>query len=77
MGSYAVTIDVRTLEKVYKKDVIFKAFEELSAGETIELVNDHDPKPLYKQFMLNYPEKFAWEYFEQGPEVWRIGIAKK
>ena len=77
MGIFAVTIDVRTLEKGYKKDIIFKAFEELSAGEIMELVNDHDPKPLYQQFILNYPEKFAWEYFEQGPEIWRIGITKK
>lgn len=77
MGSFTVTIDVRTLEKGYKKDIIFKAFEELSAGETMELVNDHDPKPLYQQFMLNYPGKFAWEYLEQGPEIWRIGITKK
>lgn len=77
MGSFAVTIDVRTLEKGFKKDIIFKAFEELSVGETMELVNDHDPKPLYQQFMLNYPEKFTWEYLEQGPEVWRIGVTKK
>jgi uncharacterized protein (DUF2249 family) len=49
----------------------------LSAGETMELVNDHDPKPLYQQFMLNYQEKFVWEYLEQGPEIWKIGITKK
>lgn len=77
MGNFTVTIDVRTLEKGYKKDIIFKAFEELLVGETMELVNDHDPKPLYQQFMLNYSEKFGWEYLEQGPEVWRIGIVKK
>lgn len=77
MGSFSVTIDVRTLEKGYKKDIIFKAFEELSEGETMELVNDHDPKPLYQQFILNYSEKFAWEYSEQGQEIWKIGITKK
>lgn len=77
MVSFAVTIDVRTLEKGYKKDIIFKDFEQLAIGEIMELVNDHDPKPLYQQFMLNYPEKFAWEYLEQGPEIWKIGITKK
>ena len=77
MGNFAVTIDVRTLEKGHKKDIIFRAFEELSAGQTMELANDHDPKPLYQQFMLNYPEQFEWECLEQGPETWRIGITKK
>lgn len=77
MENFAITIDVRTLEKGFKKDIILKAFEELSVGETMELVNDHDPKPLYQQFMLNYQEHFVWEYLEQGPEIWRIAITKK
>lgn len=76
MGSFTVTIDVRTLEKGFKKDIIFKAFEELSVGETMELVNDHDPKPLYQQFMLNYSEKFVWEYFEQGQKYGELELLK-
>ena len=77
MKNFAVSIDVRIYEKGHKKDIIFKAFEGLALGETMELINDHDPRPLYQQFMLNFPEQFEWEYLEQGPEIWQIGITKK
>lgn len=77
MKNFAVSIDVRIYEKAHKKDIIFKAFKELSLGETMELINDHDPLPLYQQFMLNFQEHFEWGYLEQGPEIWRIAIVKK
>lgn len=77
MPDFAVSIDARIYEKGHKKDIIFKAFEELSVGEKMELINDHDPRPLYQQFTLNFPEHFNWEYLEQGPEIWRIAITKE
>ncbi|OOM71040.1 hypothetical protein CLPUN_50320 [Clostridium puniceum] len=77
MTNFDITIDVRIYEKGHKKDIIFKAFEELAIGEIMELINDHDPRPLYQQFILNFPEHFKWEYLEQGPEIWRIAITKK
>jgi uncharacterized protein (DUF2249 family) len=43
----------------------------------MELINDHDPKPLHYQLMAEYENKFEWEYLEQGPEVWRVSIGKK
>ncbi|MDR7525880.1 MAG: DUF2249 domain-containing protein, partial [Armatimonadota bacterium] len=45
-------------------------------GEAFELVNDHDPKPLYYQFAAELPGQFTWQYLEQGPEVWRVRIGK-
>ena len=77
MSSFAASVDVRIYEKGKKKSVIFKTFEELGLGETMELINDHDPLPLHQQFVLNFPEHFEWKYLEQGPEIWRIGITKK
>ncbi|ETI89282.1 MAG: hypothetical protein Q607_CBUC00182G0262 [Clostridium butyricum DORA_1] len=77
MPNFATSLDIRIYEKGDKKDIIFKAFEELTLGETMELINDHDPRPLYQQFILNFPEHFEWEYLEQGPEIWRIAITKK
>ncbi|ADL50951.1 DUF2249 domain-containing protein [Clostridium cellulovorans] len=77
MLSFAATIDVRTYQREEKQPMIFGTFEKLLLGETMELINDHDPQPLYQKFMICYPEQFLWEYLEQGPEVWRIGITKK
>jgi len=42
----------------------------------IVLVNDHDPKPLWYQFEAEYAGAFAWDYLEQGPEVWRVRVGR-
>lgn len=54
-----------------------KTFHDLKKGEKMELTNDHGPKPLYYQFSAEYTDQFEWEYFEEGPEVWRVVIGKK
>jgi len=77
MLSIVASVDVRIYEKRDKQSVIFKTFEEIAVGETMELINDHDPRPLYEQFMNKVPEHFEWCYLEQGPDLWRIGITKK
>ncbi len=77
MTSFAISIDARGHERGKKKDIIFGAFEKLKPGESLELINDHDPSMLYQFFEMKAPEQFEWEYLEQGPEIWRIGIIKK
>jgi uncharacterized protein (DUF2249 family) len=42
----------------------------------MELLNDHDPKPLYYQFKAELPGQFSWDYAQSGPEVWRVSIRK-
>jgi len=41
------------------------------------LINDHEPRPLYYQFLMELPDQFEWEYLETGPEVWKVRIGKK
>lgn len=77
MAQFASQVDARLYEPKDKHPVIFKTFDELNAGEKMELINDHDPRPLQYQFMMERPEQFEWEYLEQGPEVWRVAIGKK
>jgi uncharacterized protein (DUF2249 family) len=43
----------------------------------MELINDHDPRPLHYQMLAEYPDQFEWEYLEQGPEIWRVSLEKK
>lgn len=69
-------LDVRALAPVQRHPLIFRTFEALGPGEAFELVNDHDPKPLYYQFAAERPGQFTWEYLEQGPEAWRVRIGK-
>ncbi|MBF0339106.1 MAG: DUF2249 domain-containing protein [Nitrospirae bacterium] len=60
-----------------RHSLIFRTFDELQPGDAFILVNDHDPKPLYYQFLHERENIFAWEYLEQGPEVWKVKISKK
>lgn len=40
------------------------------------LSNDHDPKPLYYQFVYEREGQLTWEYLEQGPTVWQARIGR-
>ena len=71
-----VTLDVRDLAPRQRHARIFQQFERLAPGQSLLLINDHDPKPLYYQFMAEHPGEVAWEYLEQGPEVWKVQIGK-
>ncbi|HET9027787.1 MAG TPA: DUF2249 domain-containing protein [Trueperaceae bacterium] len=69
-------IDVRTIPPRERHPLLFKTFDDLEAGQSFELVNDHDPKPLYYQFQVERSGTVEWEYLEQGPETWRVRIGK-
>ncbi|MBL8146677.1 MAG: DUF2249 domain-containing protein [Anaerolineae bacterium] len=70
------TLDVRTIPPAQRHPLIFGTFEDLQAGEQFQLVNDHDPKPLYYQFSAERQGEFTWEYVEQGPQIWRVNIGR-
>jgi uncharacterized protein (DUF2249 family) len=69
-------IDVRPMPPRERHPRIFGTWEEMSPGESILLVNDHDPVPLYYQFAAEHIGSFRWEYLEQGPDVFRVRITK-
>ena len=71
-----IDLDVRELIPRERHATIFARFDALNAGETLRLINDHDPKPLYYQLMAERPGMFVWEPEQQGPEVWVIRIRK-
>lgn len=70
-------LDVRVIPPRDKHPTIFRAFDSLVRGQTLLLVNDHDPKPLRYQLMAERPETFDWVYDEQGPEVWHVRISRR
>jgi uncharacterized protein (DUF2249 family) len=69
-------VDVRALPPAERHPLIFGRFNTLSVGEAFELVNDHDPKPLFYQFKFEHEGQFTWVYLEQGPKVWRVRIGR-
>lgn len=69
-------LDVRQTRKPDKHPAIFRAFAELPAGESLVLVNDHDPRHLRDEFEIEYPRGYAWEYLGKEPRDWRIRVTK-
>ena len=69
-------LDVRAEAPARRHELIFSTYQALTPGESFELVNDHDPQPLYYQFAAEHAGKFEWTPLEQGPQVWRIRIGK-
>lgn len=77
MTLFNAQVDVRRCLPKDKKPTIFSAWNSLKPGQAMELINDHDPRPLYNLFSDEHTGLFSWEYLEKGPDVWRIAISKK
>ncbi|HEU6449838.1 MAG TPA: DUF2249 domain-containing protein [Gemmatimonadaceae bacterium] len=77
MPAQSIELDVRAIPPRDKHPSIFRAFDSLTSGQTLTLVNDHDPRPLRYQLMAERPDTFDWEYQEQGPQVWKVNIRRK
>jgi regulator of cell morphogenesis and NO signaling len=67
-------LDVTELDPRQKHPTIFNRFNALAEGQTLTILNDHDPKPLYYQLLAEKGDTFSWEYLEQGPEWWKVRI---
>jgi uncharacterized protein (DUF2249 family) len=77
MSIFAATVMAPDYPPREKHSIIFNTFESLQSGEFMQLINDHDPKPLYYQFMAERAGQFTWEYTEEGPEIWKVTIGKQ
>lgn len=72
----AAQIDLRAVPPPRRHPLIFSTFDALPAGGAFEIVNDHDPLPLYVQFESTRLGLFDWHDLEHGPDRWRVRIAK-
>lgn len=77
MSEQIVELDLRRLPPALRHVKIFALWDKLAPGQSILLINDHDPKPLYYQFDAEFNNQFIWQYQEQGPENWIVTISKK
>lgn len=69
-------LDVRTLPHAARHQIIFGKLNELTVGEALVIVNDHDPRPLKYQTDSLWPDRYVWSYVDAGPTVWRVAIAR-
>lgn len=73
-----VPLDVRPVEPKDRFERIMGAFESLQPDQILELTVDHDPKCMYYTLRATRGEDaFRFEYLEDGPERWRVHVAKR
>lgn len=70
-------IDVRGIAPRERQPLIFSTLRGLDGAEAMEIVNDHDPRPLYDQMQAEQPGRFSWDCVENGPFVWRVRITRR
>ncbi|MDI3270480.1 MAG: DUF2249 domain-containing protein [Bacillota bacterium] len=72
-----VELDVRELPHFQRHAAIFSLLERLPPGQSLVIVNDHDPKPLFYQIQALYADTFSWSYQKEGPVEWRVAIRRQ
>jgi uncharacterized protein (DUF2249 family) len=77
MSDTASTLDLRTMLPFSRSQRIFHAWMLLSPGESLCLVDDHDPRPLRDRFEAECKDQFRWTYERKGPEEWIVNVVKK
>lgn len=75
--STVTELDLRPLPPAQRHATIFSHLDEMGVGDTLRLVNDHDPKPLWYQLEAERSGQFHWTVVESGPERWVIEIVAR
>lgn len=70
-------LDLRALPPQMRHGLVFQCFDALATGESMVIVNDHDPMPLLQQFRFVRPGESHHEYLAQGPTEWQVRIGRK
>jgi uncharacterized protein (DUF2249 family) len=76
MDEKTTSVDLRPIPPRERHPMIFQTFDNLASGQSFILINDHDPKPLYYQFLHERDGQFSWDYLEEGPETWRVQVGR-
>lgn len=67
-------INVGDIDRRHRHGIICQLFEHLSPEKSLQLVVDHDPRPLRYQLDAKHGPRCSWSYLEQGPDVWRVRL---
>ena len=72
-------LDVREIPPADRHRKIHAAFEALPPGETLTIVNDHEPKPLYYELAAERPafDEEGYSVREEGPETFVAEFPKR
>lgn len=73
----SLCIDLREFIPQQRHALVFRELDELTPGGFFDIINDHDPKPLYYQIIVERGKIISWDYVEAGPAQWQVRITKR
>ena len=76
MEETTYTVDMISLPHEVKHQKLFGTIGSMQPGETLKIINDHDPKPLQFRLQAQGEGMFGWEYEQEGPEVWKVIVTR-
>jgi len=74
---HTTIVDVRQVPLWRRLPSILQAFDQLAAGDAIELVVDLDPWPLQTYVEATRAGVCDWQVIESGPAVWRVRLSRR
>jgi uncharacterized protein (DUF2249 family) len=76
MTTSPLALDVRGASADDRLATLFSTYRSLDFGQTLELMDDQELRPLYDKLRHAYPGDFAWIVLKSGPDAWQVAITK-
>ncbi|SEH50454.1 Uncharacterized conserved protein, DUF2249 family [Halopenitus malekzadehii] len=72
------TLDVRDIPPVNRHETIHDEFEAMDPGDTLTIVNDHEPKPLFYEMAAEVEafDEEGYQLTEAAPDEYRAEFPK-
>jgi uncharacterized protein (DUF2249 family) len=70
-------VDVRDIVPRDRHTIVFQSFDRLAPGCSMEVIAEHDPRPLRYLFDVRHGARCEWSYLERGPHRWRVRLRRK
>lgn len=69
-------LDARIIPHAIRHAAIHGAVDSLRPGTALILVAPHDPKPLLAQIVERHGDAIEISYVQQGPDAWKLKLAR-
>ncbi|MBX9648120.1 MAG: DUF2249 domain-containing protein [Xanthobacteraceae bacterium] len=67
-------VEVADIVPRHRHAIIFQLFEHLAPDGSLQIVVDHNPKPLRLQLEARHGSRCDWSYLGKGPDTWRVRL---
>lgn len=69
-------IDVRAVIPPQRHPMVFEAYGQLTVGESLTVINAHEPRGLRDEFDREFAGSFGWEQLTPVDQAYRVRITK-